>query len=181
MKKASPEKTGVNKDLKAESLAESCLQHELRQKIPFASIRAEAFLNLLRTTDKLQRQLQMALKPHGLTETQYNALRILRGAGDTPLPCSEVGERLIHDAPDITRLLDRLERNGLIRRQRDLKDRRIVLSQITAEGLAQLKKLDGVVESSVDQMLGHMNQTELRQIVRLLVKARNMEKNSRKS
>ncbi len=151
------------------------LQQELRQRVPFSNLRAEAFLNLLRTADKLQRKLRLALKPHGLTETQYNALRILRGAGSQPLPCSEIGERLISQEPDITRLLDRLERNGLIRRERDRKDRRIVLSRITMEGLAQLKKLDGIVEACVEQMLAHMHTAELQQMIARLEQARNPE------
>ena len=161
--------------------AKSRLQQELRQKTPFINIKAEAFLNVLRTADELQRRLRLALKPHGLTETQYNALRILRGAihpeSACPLmnsmPCSEIGERLISHDPDITRLLDRLERQSLVERTRDEKDRRIVLTRITEAGLEQLKTLDGVVETCVNQMLGHMNDADLKRMVRLLEQARN--------
>ena len=162
----------------------SRLQQELLQKAPFSNMHAEAFLNLVRTADALQRRLRLALKPYRLTETQFNALRILRGAVDSSstsplsssLPCSEIGERLVSHDPDITRLLDRLERQRLIRRSRDEKDRRIVLTQITAEGLAQLKKLDAVVESCVNGMLGHLNATELHQLIHLLEQARNPKK-----
>ncbi len=156
--------------------APGSLQQELKQAVPFASLHAEAFLNLLRTTDQLQRRLHITLKPHGLTVTQYNTLRILRGAGDQPLSCSEIGERLISQEPDITRLLDRMERNGLIQRERDQRDRRLVLSRITAEGRAQLKKLDGIVERCVEQMLEHMSVTELQQMIARLEQARHPEK-----
>lgn len=159
----------------------SRLQPDLRQKVPSANVKAEAFLNVLRTADALQRQLRLALKPYKLTETQYNALRILRGAinrnsastAANSLPCSEIGERLISHDPDITRLLDRLERLSLIVRSRDEKDRRIVLTRITSEGLAQLKKLDAVVEACVEKMLGSMSASNLGQMIRLLEKARS--------
>src|SRR5258708_6687065 len=88
------------------------LQAELKQKIPFASREAEAYLSLLRTADALQTQVEAQLKEFGLTGTQYNALRILRGAGPEGLPCREIGERMITRDPDITRLLDRLENLG---------------------------------------------------------------------
>ena len=151
------------------------LQRDLQQSIPFASIHAEAFLNLLRTADHLQRKLRLTLKPHGITDTQYNVLRILRGAGSHPLPCSEIGERLISQVPDITRLLDRMERNGLIRRDRDLKDRRIVLSRITPAGLAKLKELTGILDRCVETMLEHLSRKELFQMISLLEDARHPE------
>jgi DNA-binding MarR family transcriptional regulator len=155
------------------------LQQELKQTKPFASLHSEAFLNLLRTADQLQRRLHITLKPHGLTVTQYNALRILRGAGDHPLSCSEIGERLISQEPDITRLLDRMERNGWIQRERDHRDRRLVLSRITAEGREQLKKLDGIVDHCVEQMLQHMKTADLQQMIARLEQARHPEKTPR--
>ncbi len=151
------------------------LQQDLHQSVPFVSLHAEAFLNLLRTADQLQRMQRLILKPYGITDTQYNVLRILRGAGAHPLPCSEIGERLISQVPDITRLLDRMERSGLIRRERDHKDRRIVLSRITASGLEKLKDLDGVVERNVEKMLEHLNRQELFQMISLLEDARHPE------
>lgn len=156
-----------------ETSAAGSLQQELKQAVPFSSLHAEAFLNLLRTTDQLQRRLYITLKPHGFTVTQYNALRILRGAGDHPLSCSEIGERLISQEPDITRLLDRMERNGWIQRERDQRDRRLVLTRITAEGLQQLKKLDGIVDQCVEQMLEHMTPAELQQLITRLEQARH--------
>src|SRR6201999_2201075 len=112
---------------------------------PFSSVEEEMLLNLQRTSGRVQHQFQQMAKPKGLTPTQYNVLRILRGAGENGLRCSEVGERLISDDPDITRLLDRLQKQKLIRRKRDLKDRRVIYTFITAEGLRLLKKLDPVV------------------------------------
>ena len=153
----------------------SLLQRDLQQSVPFASIHAEALLNLLRTADHLQRKLRLTLKPHGITDTQYNVLRILRGAGAQPLPCSDIGERLISQVPDITRLLDRMERNGLIRRDRDLKDRRIVLSRITPAGLAKLKELTGILDRCVETMLEHLSRKELFQMISLLEDARHPE------
>ena len=89
------------------------LQAELKQKAPFTSREQEAYLALLRTADALQSSMESKLKEYGLTGTQYNALRILRGAGSEGLPCSEMGNRMINHDPDITRLLNRLEDRGL--------------------------------------------------------------------
>ena len=94
------------------------LQAELKQKIPFTSREQEAYLSLLRTADALQAQVEARLKEFGLTGTQYNALRILRGAGPEGLPCREIGERMITRDPDITRLLNRLEDRGFVERTR---------------------------------------------------------------
>src|SRR6266536_5283270 len=108
------------------------LQAELKQKVPFTSREQEAYLSLLRTADALQSSMESKLKEFGLTGTQYNALRILRGAGADGLPCSEVGERMITRDPDITRLLDRLQKRGLVERARGRGDRRVVYGKITA-------------------------------------------------
>ena len=156
------------------------LQKDLHQSVPFASLHAEAFLNLLRTADHLQRRLRLTLKPYGITDTQYNVLRILRGAGAHPLPCSEIGERLISQVPDITRLLDRMERGGMIRRERDDQDRRMVLSRITPTGLGKLKDLDGVLERCVEKMLEHLTRQELLQMTALLEDARHPEVRKKK-
>src|SRR5215471_12619391 len=94
------------------------LQAEIKQTRPFSGPEQEAYLSLLRTTDKLQTAIEGELKKFGLTGTQYNALRILRGAGAEGLPCSEIGERMITRDPDITRLLDRLQKRGLVERIR---------------------------------------------------------------
>ncbi len=102
------------------------LQAELKQKIPFSSREQEAYLSLLRTVDALQTQIEARLKEFGVTGTQYNALRILRGAGAEGLPCREIGERMITHDPDITRLLNRLEDRGLVERTRARHDRRVI-------------------------------------------------------
>src|SRR6266849_4791387 len=118
------------------------LQAELKQKVPFRSREAEAYLSLLRTADALQSQVEAKLKEFGLTGTQYNALRILRGAGAEGLPCSEIGERMITRDPDITRLLDRLQKRGLVDRSRGKQDRRVIYGKITPAGLKLLREMD---------------------------------------
>src|SRR5437868_13403260 len=100
-----------------------------------------AFLDLLRTTDMLSRPLAQVLKTEDLSSTQYNVLRILRGTPEG-LTCGEISSRMITREPDITRLLDRLEKRGLISRRRDAKDRRVVMARITPEGMKLLARLD---------------------------------------
>jgi len=146
----------------------SRLQAELKQRIPFASREQEAYLALLRTADALQSSIEARLKEFGLTGTQYNALRILRGAGSDGLPCSEVGERMITRDPDITRLLDRLQKRGLVERTRDKNDRRVVFGKITAAGLKLLREMDGPIEKYGREMLRHVGQEKLQQLIGLL-------------
>jgi MarR family transcriptional regulator, organic hydroperoxide resistance regulator len=144
------------------------LQAELKQKIPFTSREQEAYLSLLRTADALQAQVEARLKDFGLTGTQYNALRILRGAGPEGLPCREIGERMITHDPDITRLLNRLEDRGYISRARSKQDRRVIYGKITAAGLKPLREMDGPVEKHGREMLGHVGQEKLKQLIELL-------------
>ena len=106
-----------------------------------------AFLDLLRTCDLLSRGPGQVLKTEDLSATQYNVLRILRGAPEG-LPCGEIGSRMITRDPDITRLLDRLEKRELIARSRETKDRRMVMARITPEGLKLLARLDAPVQQS---------------------------------
>jgi DNA-binding MarR family transcriptional regulator len=108
-----------------------------------------------------------------LTPTQYNVLRILRGAGDEGLSCREIGERMITRDSDITRMLDRLEAQELIRRERQTDDRRVVLTFISEKGLALLAELDGPVKEMNRRTLGHMTRKELETLSQLLKKARN--------
>ena len=115
------------------------LKDEIKQGRPFESLEAEVFLNLMRTADALSRGVEEILKLAGLSHTQYNVLRILRGAGEQGLCCREVAERMITRDPDITRLLDRLERRGLLTRSRDSKDRRVITVRITPAGLKVLE------------------------------------------
>lgn len=148
------------------------IQAEIKQTKPFPSRQEEAFLALQRTADQLQRRVAGLLKPHGLSPTQYNALRILRGAGEAGLPCSEIGERMIHHDPDITRLLDRLERRGLVRRCRSRNDRRIITAHISSAGLRLLQGLDEAVEEFHRRLLGHLQEDQLQSLIQLLDAAR---------
>jgi DNA-binding MarR family transcriptional regulator len=148
------------------------LQAELRQTKSFASLHAEAFLNVVRTSAQMQHALHLQLKPYGITETQYNSLRILRGAGSSGLTCAAIAERLVSQDPDITRLVERLQRQGLVRRERGEKDRRVVLTKITAEGLNRLKEIDPVVNSTVNALLSHLSPSQLKTIINLLERAR---------
>jgi DNA-binding MarR family transcriptional regulator len=144
------------------------LQVELKQKIPFTSREAEAYLSLLRTSDALQAQVEAQLKEFGLTGTQYNALRILRGPGPEGLPCREIGERMITRDPDITRLLDRLEDRGFVQRTRAKHDRRVIYGKITAAGLKLLREMDVPLEKFGREMLRHVGQEKLKQLIELL-------------
>lgn len=136
-----------------------------------ASPEEAAFLELLRTTDQLSRRLVPLLKAEELSPTQYNVLRILRGAPEG-LTCGEIGQRMITRDPDITRLLDRLEKRGLIVRWRDVEDRRIVLARITPEGLKTLDRLDEPVQEGHRRQLGHLGRARLKALCELLRAAR---------
>ena len=144
------------------------LQAELKQKIPFTSREQEAYLSLLRTADALQTQVEARLKDFGLTGTQYNALRILRGAGPDGLPCRDIGERMIAHDPDITRLLNRLEDRGLVERMRDRNDRRVIHGKITSAGIKLLREMDDPIDEHGRKMLRHVGQGKLNQLIRLL-------------
>jgi DNA-binding MarR family transcriptional regulator len=131
-----------------------------------------AFLDLLRTTDMLSRGLVTILKPEDLSPTQYNVLRILRGAPEG-LPCGEIAKRMITRDPDITRLLDRLEKRGLIARSREARDRRTVMARITGAGLKLLARLDEPVQAAHRKQLGHLGRERLRLLTDLLREARS--------
>ncbi len=155
-------------DLDVESL-----QQEIRQTKPFPSLELEVFLAVLRTGGVLEQKQAQALRAHGLTGTQYNTLRILRGAGSSALTCSDIGERLVTPGPDVTRILDRLENRGLVGRQRDVDDRRVVRAAITEKGLQVLAALDGPIERNMLEILGHMGPEKLRALLGLLSEARH--------
>jgi DNA-binding MarR family transcriptional regulator len=130
------------------------------------------FLELLRTTDLLTRGLVPLLKAEDLSANQYNVLRILRGSPDG-LPCGEIASRMITRDPDITRLLDRLEKRGLISRCREVKDRRMVMARITPDGLKLLARLDDPVQDGHRRQLGHLGRERLRALTELLQAARS--------
>lgn len=144
------------------------LRAELKQNVPFTSREQEAYLSLLRTADALESQVEAKLKEFGLTGTQYNALRILRGAGSQGIPCSEIGERMITRDPDVTRLLDRLQKRGLVERTRGKQDRRVVCGKITASGLKLLREMDAPLEKFGRALLRHVRQEKLQQLIDLL-------------
>ena len=131
-----------------------------------------AFLDLLRTTDMLSRGLVQILKTEDLSSTQYNVLRILRGAPEG-LPCGEIAGRMITRDPDVTRLLDRLEKRGLISRSREARDRRTVVGRITPEGLKVLARLDEPVQSTHRKQLGHLGRERLGELTELVRSARS--------
>ncbi|HWF14136.1 MAG TPA: MarR family transcriptional regulator [Candidatus Acidoferrales bacterium] len=139
---------------------------------PLALLDHRVFVSLMRTADALSRGAEALLKPYNLSGTQYNVLRILRGAGEKGLACREVGCRLISRDPDITRLLDRMETRGLIVRAREKNDRRVVKTRITAEGLRLLNDLDVPVRKLHRRQLRHLPTKKLQQLSKLLDRAR---------
>ncbi len=148
------------------------LRAEIQQRRPFGSLEQEVYLNLLRTADALVGRAETTIKPAGLTHTQYNVLRILRGAGREGLSCREVSDRMLTRDPDITRLLDRLEVRGLVARSRERKDRRVITARIAPKGLGLLARLDGPVAAMHRRLLGHLDRRRLRLLVALLEQAR---------
>ena len=132
------------------------------------------FLDLLRTSDVLSRRIDYVLKNADLSSNQYNVLRILRGAPEG-LPCGEIGNRMITRDPDITRLLDRLEKRGLVSRCRETKDRRMVLTRITSAGLKLLAELDEPVQQAHRKQLGHLGKERLKELSELLQQSRSLE------
>ena len=130
-----------------------------------------AFLDLLRTCDLLSRGPAQFLKSEDLSPTQYNVLRILRGALPAGMPCGEIASRMITRDPDITRLLDRLEKRELISRCRETKDRRMVVARITPRGLKLLARLDEAVQEMYRKQLGHLGAVRLKELQDLLVAA----------
>jgi DNA-binding MarR family transcriptional regulator len=138
----------------------------------FDSPQQEAYLHLWRTYDRLRALEDELFGRVGLTAQQYNALRLLRGEHPAALPTLNLAGRLVSRAPDITRLLDKLEARGLVRRERPADNRRVVRVAITAAGLALLADLDGPVRDCHLRQLGHLSADELTTLVGLLRKAR---------
>ncbi len=130
-----------------------------------AKAQADAYLALIRAAGHLERGFVELFKEHDLSLAQYNVLRILRGAGTDGLTCGGVSERLVQHDPDVTRLLDRLEKRALIERHRDQKDRRVVRTAITDAGLALLAALDGPVDAIHEQQFGHLSEAQLEQLM----------------
>ena len=157
----------------------SSIQEEIKQTKPFSSVEEEALLALMRTADQVGQRNAEILKPFGLSPTQYNVLRILRGGGEKGLPCSEIAVRMINHDPDITRLLDRLEQRDLVARQRDPKDRRVHVARITKSGLDLLKQLDKPVEEFHRITTAEVGENNLKSLIRLSDKLRHSLQNSK--
>ena len=145
---------------------------ELIQQAHFSSLEQEALLNIIVTSNWLTSELSARMAPHGITLAQYNVLRILRGSHPEKLPCSAIGARLLDRTPDVTRLLNRLERVDLIHRARAEHDRRIVEVGITEKGLVLLETMHDDVESLVAEMGTHLSDEELRHLSGLLDRLR---------
>ena len=139
---------------------------------PKAFLEARVFVSVIRTADAFTRGGEAVLKPAGLSGTQYNVLRILRGAGEGDLACREIGDRLISRDPDITRLLDRMESRGWIARSREIKDRRVVKTRITADGSRILHDLDEPVQNLHRKQLRGLSGKQLRHLLLLLEQVR---------
>lgn len=149
------------------------VRQEIKQRRPFASRAQEATLTILRTADQLRARLAEVTEPFGLTLQQYNVLRILRGAHPEPLPTLEIGERLIERSPAVTRLVDRLEARGLVRRTRGTDDRRVVHCSITREGLDLLARMDRPVDKADETVGRGLSDAELERLIGLLDRVRN--------
>ncbi len=149
------------------------LRDEIKQTRPFRSLEEEVMLGLARTADAMARSAEEVFRGSGLTATQYNVLRILRGAGSAGLSCGEVASRMITRDPDLTRLLDRLEARALVKRSRSGEDRRVVTTRITGEGLALLEQLDEPVQAQHRKAVGHLGEAKLRALAQLLDEARS--------
>jgi DNA-binding MarR family transcriptional regulator len=140
---------------------------------PFRSVEEEAILSIARTAALVEHAGAEALKAFNLTTTQYNVLRILRGAGSEGLCRNEVGERLVTKVPDVTRLLDRMAAAGLIVRERGGKDRRFVATRITEKGLKLLEAIDRELPAIHARQIGHVPQKQLRELISILEEIRN--------
>lgn len=148
------------------------LRQEIKQKKPFSGIHEEAVLGILRTADVVVVPMNEVLRAANLSQSQYNILRILRGAGAEGLPCGEISNRMVRRDPDLTRLLDKLETRELVRRSRGTTDRRVVVAAITGKALELLAHLDDPIEASLKQALSGMPASRLRLLVELLEEAR---------
>jgi DNA-binding MarR family transcriptional regulator len=168
------EKYGCNIPLDNSCCNDYCslMERKTKPKQVFDALDARVFVSLMRTANALNRGAEALLKPYNLSGTQYNILRILRGAGEHGLACREVGCKLISREPDITRLLDRMESRGLIARAREKEDRRVVKTRITAEGLRLLHELDEPVRELHRRQVRHLTAKELKQLSVLLDRTR---------
>jgi DNA-binding MarR family transcriptional regulator len=148
------------------------LKASIKQTKPFKSLKEELLLTLVRTAADIEHQMAQDFRPFGLTATQYNVLRILRGAGPEGLCRHEIGDRLVRQVPDVTRLLDRMEESGLIVRERGSVDRRYVSTRLTPQGLTLVNKLDAEITEMQDRRVGHMSEKQMKSLLELLEELR---------
>lgn len=151
----------------------SKLQSEIRQKKPFANTQEELWLNLSRTSAAVGHTIEQKLRCHALSPTQYNVLRILRGAGADGLSQSDIGLRLVAQVPDVPRILDRMERAQLVRRERSGSDRRVMVTTLTEAGLELVSSLDQPMVEVMAGLFGAMKEDEMARLNELLVAARS--------
>jgi DNA-binding MarR family transcriptional regulator len=149
------------------------LRDELQQTKPFTSLQEEALLNVVRTAATMTNDMEELLKERGITNTQYNVLRILRGAEPEGLCRNELRDRMLTRMPDVTRLLDRMEEAGLVARSRDSEDRRLVSTRITPAGRRMVDELDAPVQSYHRTRLAHVSDEQLQTLIELLTLARD--------
>lgn len=149
------------------------LKDEIQQTRPFSSTEEEVFLNIIRTAAMLQHGVGEMLREYGVTPTQYNVLRILRGAGEAGLGRNEVRDRLVAQVPDATRLLDRMLELGLVSRERDAADGRRTTTRITRKGRTLLERIDAPMIEEHRKQLGHLSRQEQRTLIGLLEKVRH--------
>jgi DNA-binding MarR family transcriptional regulator len=148
------------------------LQEEIKQSRPFRCLEEEVYLNIARTAAVLEHAFAQSLKPYGITATQYNVLRILRGAGPDGLCRNDIGSRLVRSVPDVTRLLDRMEEMQLISRERTGADRRYVTTRVSRQGLDLLARLDEEITGMHQRQVGHVDRRSLRELVDTLTAIR---------
>jgi DNA-binding MarR family transcriptional regulator len=135
-----------------------------------------ALANIERTASHFRREIHLMLRPYGLTWTQYNVLRVLRHEGAGGLTCSQLGSRLAAADPDVTRLLDRLTKQRLVRRRRDIRDRRSVVTEITPEGRQLLGSIGMSLDAQIRRLFDHIAPARLQLLVELLEEARSPQK-----
>ncbi len=148
------------------------LHTELKESMPFSSIEHAAQLSIIRTGSMLMGAFERMLKPHGITATQFNVLRILRGAGPEGLCRYEIAERMVNRMPDVTRLLDRMEEAGTIARERSSEDRRMVRTGITEQGHRLLEAVDGEAAAEQKRPFAELNPEQMQMLVHLLSRVR---------
>ena len=154
------------------------LKQEIKQKRPFRSVQEEVMLALARTADIMAAPMNDLLRAADLSSSQYNVLRILRGAGEEGLPCGEISTRMVRRDPDLTRLLDRLEARGLVHRARSTTDRRVVTATITPAALKLLAGLDEPVDATLKRTLAGVPAARLRTLLEILEELRDASESS---